>query len=56
MNAQHYAEILKSVIKIQIHDITENPRYEESNYLQGQEMGLLIALDKIEASKFLFER
>ena len=53
--AKEYAEIIKSVLKIQINYITENPRYEESDYLQGQEVGLMIALEKIDASKFLYE-
>ena len=53
--AKEYAEILKSVIKIQIGYITENPNYEYSDYLQGQEQGLMTALDKIEASSFLLE-
>ena len=53
--SKEYAEILKSVLKMQIGYITENPNYEMSDYLQGQEKGLLIALDKIEASRFLTE-
>lgn len=50
--AKEYAEILKSVLQMQISYITENPNYETSDYLQGQEQGLLIALEKIEASSF----
>lgn len=50
-----YAEILKAAIKIQILYITEDPKYDYDEYLQGQEQGLLIALEKIEASKFLTE-
>ena len=53
--AKEYAEILKSVLKMQISYITENPNYETSDYLQGQEQGLLIALEKIETSSFLTE-
>ena len=53
--AKEYAEILKSVLKMQISYITENPNYEMSDNLQGQEQGLLIALEKIEASSFLTE-
>jgi len=53
--AKEYAEILKSVLKMQISYITENPNYETSDHLQGQEQGLLIALEKIEASSFLTE-
>ena len=53
--AKEYAEILKSVIKIQIDYITENPEYETSDYLQCQETGLMIALEKIADSSFLLE-
>ena len=52
--AKEYAEILKSVLKMQISYITENPNYEMSDK-QGQEQGLLIAIEKIEASNFLTE-
>lgn len=55
ITAKEYSEILESVLKYQLHFITEDPRYEESEYLQGQEAGLRIALEKIEASKFLTE-
>jgi len=53
--AKEYAEILKAVLKMQIGYIQENPRYDDSEYLQGQEEGLRIALEKIEASNFLME-
>ena len=53
--AKEYAEILKSVLRMQINYITENPNYEMSDDLQGQERGLLIALEKIEDSNFLLE-
>lgn len=53
--AKEYAEILKAVLKMQIGYIQENPRYYDSEYLQGQEEGLRIALEKIEASNFLME-
>lgn len=52
---KEYAEILKSVLRMQINYITENPNYEMSDDLQGQERGLLIALEKIEDSNFLLE-
>ena len=53
--AKEYSEILKMVLKLQINYITDNPNYSDSEYLQGQEAGLLIAIDKIDASKFLTE-
>ena len=53
--AKEYSEILENVLKLQIHYITEDPRYDDSEYLQGQEAGLMIALEKIAASKFLTE-
>ena len=53
--AKEYSEILKMVLELQINYITENPDYYESEYLQGKEAGLLIAIDKIKASEFLME-
>lgn len=53
--AKEYSEILKMVLELQINYITENPDYYKSEYLQGKEAGLLIAIDKIKASEFLME-
>lgn len=53
--AKEYSEILKAVLTMQIQAIFENPKYEESDYLQGQVVGLYTALDKINASQFLTE-
>lgn len=53
--SKEYAEILESVLRVQIDYIRLNPNYEDSDYLQGQEVGLLTAIDKIKASKFLTE-
>lgn len=53
--SKEYAEILESVLRIQIGYIRSNPNYEDDDYLQGQEVGLLTAIDKIKASKFLTE-
>ena len=55
MSAKEYAEVLKSVLKVQIKYITDHPDYERSSYLEGQEIGLRIALQKIKESEFLFE-
>lgn len=56
MSAKEYAEVLKSVLKVQIKYITDDPNYDEGNrYLEGQEIGLRIALQKIKESEFLFE-
>lgn len=51
--AKEYSEILEMVLEMQIKYIVENEDYEDSLYLQGQEAGLLIAIDKIKASQFL---
>ena len=51
--AKEYSEILKACLQMQIRRITEGPDYECSDFLQGQEMGLLIAIDKIEKAQFL---
>lgn len=53
--AKEYAEILKAVIEMQIKFIQQDSRYEYGENLQGQKIGLTIALDKIEASQFLIE-
>lgn len=53
--AKEYAEILTAVLMMQIRYIQENPNYDDNEYLQGQEEGLRIALEKIEASQFLTE-
>lgn len=53
--AKEYSKILEMVLRMQITYIAENPNYGDSEYLQGQEMGLLIAIDKIKASEFLTE-
>ena len=53
--SREYADILKMVLKIQIDYIKNNPRYCDSELLQGQEIGLEIAIEKIDASLFLTE-
>ena len=53
--AKEYSVILKYVLEMQIAFIRENENYDTSDYLQGQEVGLMTAIDKIEASKFLME-
>lgn len=55
MSAKEYAEVLKSVLKMQIKYITDHLDYEGNRYLEGQEIGLRIALQKIKESEFLFE-
>ena len=58
MKIEEYIKVLKSVLKMQIEYIREDPRYEDfeySEYMEGQESGLMIALDKIEASRFLIK-
>ena len=55
MTAKEYAQVLKDVLKLQIHYIVNDNNYESSRHLQGQESGLRIALQKIGESEFLFE-
>lgn len=55
MDSKSYFDTLKIVLKMAIKDIIDDPRYEESTLLQGQKMGLMIALEKLERSKFLIE-
>lgn len=55
MTAKEYAQVLKDVLKMQIHYIVNDNDYESNRYLEGQEIGLRIALRKIEESEFLFE-
>lgn len=53
--AKEYSVLLRYVLKMQIAYIRENENYETSDYLQGQEVGLMTAIDKIDASGFLME-
>ena len=53
MSSKEYAQVLASVLKLQIQCIREDSEYEDSELLQGQEIGLMIALEKIKASEFL---
>lgn len=60
MTTKDYAEVLKFAIKMQIEyekEALENPRldYEREMYIGGVISGLQIALEKIDASKFLME-
>lgn len=53
--SKEYSEILRSVLAMTIKEIFDNPRYEESDYLQGQVAGLYTAIDKIDKSQFMTE-
>ena len=55
MTTKEYIEVLKSVLTVQIGYRQDHPKYDESEFLQGEESGLLIALAKIEASEFLID-
>lgn len=60
MTIKDYAEVLKFAIKMQIEyekEALENPRldYEREMHIGGVISGLQIALEKIDASKFLME-
>jgi len=50
---KEYAETLKAVIKMQISYLEEDSRYDNNECLQGQAIGLKIALEKINDSQFL---
>ena len=51
-----YKDLMKSVLMMAVKEITNDDNYEDSELLQGQEMGLLLAIDKVEASSFLLEK
>lgn len=55
MSKKEYAELLKSILKLQIRYIEEGNNYEYSDLEQGKVIGLEIALEKIDASMFLVE-
>lgn len=55
ITAKEYAQVLKDVLKMQIDYIVNDNNYESNRYLEGQEIGLRIALQKIKESEFLFE-
>lgn len=53
MDKNEFRELMIGVLKMQIDAITEKPDYDENEYLQGQETGLLIAIEKLKAAEFL---
>ena len=57
MNKRDYADVLKMVIQMQIDYVMEDLEkpHADEDYLNGVIMGLRIAIEKIEASKFLTE-
>lgn len=55
ITAKEYAQVLKDILKMQIDYIVNDNNYESNRYLEGQEIGLRIALQKIKESEFLFE-
>jgi len=56
MSTKDYAILLRGVLKMQIDFIKEESDWEENEFYEGQIRGLEIAMDKIDASKFLYER
>lgn len=56
MDGTSYKSVLKFAINGVIEDIRNNARYGDSEFLQGQEVGLMLALEKLDASSFLLEQ
>ena len=57
MTKKDYADVLKMAMQMQIDYVKEDLEkpYAEEEYLNGVIMGLRIAIEKIEASRFLTE-
>lgn len=55
MNKKEYMETMKAILEMQIGYIEEDENYEDSDFLQGQVVGLRIAIEKLNASAFLAE-
>ena len=55
MKVEDYASLMKAVLNQQIKYVEEEYNFEESEWLQGQEAGLEIAIMKIDQSAFLYE-
>ncbi len=55
MDKNEFRKLMIDIFKMQINAITENPKYEDSEFLQGQEVGLMIAIDKMNSAAFLTE-
>ena len=56
-STKDYADVLKFAIQMQIADV-EKAMYKpfaDMDYLEGVRRGLMIAIEKIDASKFLME-
>lgn len=59
MSIKDYAEVLRFAIQLQVDEVKKELSEEiiiDESYLQGVRQGLEIALEKIEASKFLMEK
>lgn len=55
MDKNEFRKLMIDIFKMQINAITENPKYEDSEFLQGQEVGLMIAIDKMNSAAFFTE-
>lgn len=51
---EEYVTILKAVLNLQISYIVDDPNYGLDSKLEGEEIGLRIALQKIDESEFLY--
>lgn len=56
MKTNEFRELMISLLEMQISYITEDEGYESSRYLQGQEVGLRIAISKLKMAAFLTEK
>ena len=55
MTTNEFRNLMIGVMQMQIDAIVEHPGYESSRLLQGKELGLMIAIDKLKAAAFLTE-
>ena len=55
MTTNEFRNLMIGVMQMQIDAIVENPGYESSRLMQGKELGLMIAIDKLKAAAFLTE-
>ena len=55
MDGMSYKEVLKSALMMCVKETVNDKDYESSEKLQGIEIGLLTAIEKLEASSFLLE-
>lgn len=55
MTLNEFRNLMIGVMQMQIDAITGSPEYEGSQLMEGKELGLMIAIDKLQAAAFLTE-